>query len=202
MEQFITTSGQVISTRIVSTLGTVAVAANTLAVSAESLSYMPAYGVSVATTTLVSQSIGAKKKDDAKNFGKLANRLGFCAMIFVGILLFVLAEPLIRLFTRDESVIPLAAAMLRIVAIAQPLNASCSILSGALRGAADVKSPFFIGIFGMWGLRIPLALLFVFVFHWGLHGYWIAMVIDNMTKGALSILRFKQGKWMKNASLG
>ena len=114
----------------------------------------------------------------------------------------MLAEPLIRLFTRDESVIPLAAAMLRIVAIAQPLNASCSILSGALRGAADVKSPFFIGIFGMWGLRIPLALLFVFVFHWGLHGYWIAMVIDNMTKGALSILRFKQGKWMKNASLG
>ena len=163
---------------------------------------MPAYGVSVATTTMVSQSIGAEKKDDAMNFGKLANRLGFCAMIFVGILLFVLAEPLIRLFTRDESVIPLAAAMLRIVAIAQPLNASCSILSGALRGAADVKSPFFIGIFGMWGLRVPLALLFVFVFHWGLHGYWIAMVIDNMTKGALSILRFKQGKWMKNASLG
>lgn len=202
MEQFITTSGQVISTRIVSTLGTVAVAANTLAVSAESLSYMPAYGVSVATTTLVSQSIGAEKKDDAMKFGKIANRLGFCAMIFVGILLFVFAEPLIRLFTRDESVIPLAAAMLRIVAIAQPLNASCSILSGALRGAADVKSPFFIGIFGMWGLRVPLALLFVFVFHWGLHGYWIAMVIDNMTKGLLSILRFRQGKWMKNASLG
>ncbi len=202
MEQFISTSGQVASTRIVSTLGTVAVAANTLAVSAESLSYMPAYGVSVATTTLVSQSIGAEKKEDAMNFGKLANRLGFCAMIFVGILLFLLAEPLIRLFTQDESVIPLAAAMLRIVAIAQPLNASCSILSGALRGASDVKSPFLIGIFGMWVLRVPLALLFIFVFHWGLHGYWIAMVIDNMTKGALSIIRFRQGKWMNNASLG
>ena len=202
MEQFISTSGQVASTRIVSTLGTVAVAANTLAVSAESLSYMPAYGVSVATTTLVSQSIGADKKDDAMNFGKIANRLGFCAMIFVGVLLFLLAEPLIRLFTRDESVIPLAAAMLRIVAIAQPLNASYSILSGALRGAADVKSPFFIGVFGMWGLRVPLALLFVFVFHWGLHGYWIAMIIDNMTKGALTIFRFRQGKWMKNSSLG
>lgn len=202
MEQFITTSGQVAATRIVSTLGTVSVAANTLAVSAESLSYMPAYGVSVATTTLVSQSIGAEKKEDAMNFGKIANRLGFFAMILVGILLFVLAEPLIRLFTRDESVIPLAAAMLRIVAVAQPLNASYSILSGALRGAADVKSPFYIGILGMWGLRIPLALLFLFVFHWGLHGYWIAMIIDNMTRGALSIFRFKQGKWMKNSNLG
>ena len=143
-------------------------------------------------TTALSEGLMAKIQGTGSiDFGKIGS-----------ILLFVLAEPLIRLFTRDESVIPLAAAMLRIVAIAQPLNASCSILSGALRGAADVKSPFFIGIFGMWGLRVPLALLFVFVFHWGLHGYWIAMVIDNMTKGALSILRFKQGKWMKNASLG
>lgn len=202
MESFISTSGQVASTRIVSTLGTVAVAANTLAVSAESLSYMPCYGVSVATTTLVSQSIGAGKKDGAMNFGKIANKIGFCAMIFVGVLLFVLAEPLIRLFTPDESVIPLAAAMLRIVAIAQPLNASYSILSGALRGATDVKGPFFIGIFGMWGLRVPLALLFVFVFKWGLHGYWIAMVIDNMTKGLLSIIRFRKGGWMRYESLG
>ena len=202
MEQFITTSGQVISTRIVSTLGTVAVAANTLAVSAESPVLYAGLWCQRSYHNIGQPIHRRREKDDAMTFGKLANRLGFCAMIFVGILLFVLAEPLIRLFYRDESVIPLAAAMLRIVAIAQPLNASCSILSGALRGATDVKSPFFIGIFGMWGLRVPLALLFVFVFHWGLHGYWIAMVIDNMTKGALSILRFKQGKWMKNASLG
>lgn len=202
LESFISTSGQVASTRIVSTLGTVAVAANHLAVSAESLSYMPCYGVSIATTTLVSQSIGAGKKDGAMKFGKIANKLGFFAMIFVGVLLFVLAEPIIGLFTRDENVIPLAAAMLRIVAIAQPLNASYSILSGALRGATDVKGPFFIGIFGMWALRIPLALLFVFVFHLGLHGYWLAMIIDNMTKGLLSIHRFRKGKWMQYESLG
>ena len=201
MEQFISTSGQVASTRIVSTLGTVAIAANTLAVNAEGLSYMPAYGVSVATTTLVGQSIGADKKDDAMNFGKVANRLGFCAMIFVGILLFALSEFLISLFTRDQAVIELGARMLRIVAIAQPLNASCSILSGALRGAADARTPFFISIFGMWALRVPLALLFVFVFKWGLAGYWIAMIIDNMTKGALSIYFFNRGKWMENSVL-
>ena len=201
LEQFISTSGQVASTRIVSTLGTVAVAANTLAVNAESLSYMPAYGVSVATTTLVGQSIGAGKKDSAMNFGKVANRLGFTAMIFVGVLLFVLSEFLISLFTRDKAVIELGAQMLRIVAVAQPLNASCSILSGALRGAADAKTPFFISVFGMWALRVPLALLFVFVFHWGLAGYWIAMIIDNMTKGALSIYFFRRGKWAENNAL-
>lgn len=199
MEQFITTSGQVAATRIVSTLGTVSVAANHLAVSAESLSYMPAYGVSVATTTLVSQSIGAGEKDGAMNFGRIANRLGFCAMAFVGVLLFALSEPLIGLFTRDEEVIALGAAMLRIVAVAQPLNASCSILSGALRGAGDAKGPFIICASCMWGLRLTLSCLFVFVFHWGLHGIWIAMIIDNMTRGAWCIARWRRGRWRENA---
>lgn len=200
MEQFITTSGQVAATRIVSTLGTISVAANHLAVSAESLSYMPAYGVSVATTTLVSQSIGAGEKDGAMNFGRIANRLGFCAMAFVGVLLFVLSEPLISLFTRDASVIALGAAMLRIVAVAQPLNASCSILSGALRGAGDAKGPFIICASCMWGLRLTLSCLFVFVFRWGLHGIWIAMIIDNMTRGAWCIARWKRGRWKENAA--
>ncbi|MDD2955906.1 MAG: MATE family efflux transporter [Oscillospiraceae bacterium] len=201
MEEFITTSGQVAATRIVSTLGTVAVAANHLAVSAESLSYMPAYGVSVATTTLVSQSIGAEDRDGAMNFGRIANRIGFCAMIFVGVLLFLFAEPLIRLFTHDETVVMLAAAMLRIVAIAQPLTTSYSILSGALRGAGDARGPFIIGACCMWGLRLTLSCLFVFVFHWGLYGIWIAMIIDNMTRGIWIITRWNRGRWKENSAL-
>ncbi|MDY4191088.1 MAG: MATE family efflux transporter, partial [Oscillospiraceae bacterium] len=63
----------------------------------------------------------------------------------------------------------------------------------------DAKGPFFICASCMWGLRLTLSCLFVFVFHWGLHGIWVAMIIDNMTRGAWCIARWRRGRWRENA---
>ena len=76
MEQSALCAAQVASTRIIAPLGTIAIAANSFAITAESICYMPGYGISSAATTLVGQSIGAKRKDLARSFSWLTTFTG------------------------------------------------------------------------------------------------------------------------------
>ena len=82
--------GQVAYIRIVATMGTIAVASHHLAVQAESLSYLPAFGFSVAATTLVGQAVGARLKEEAKRFGDIAANMGLICMSITGVDRFLL----------------------------------------------------------------------------------------------------------------
>ena len=107
---------QIAVTVIVAGLGTQAVAANSLAVTAEALCYQPGYGVSTAATTLVGQSIGAGRRDLAVRFARVSTLLGMAIMTGTGLLMFLFAEPLIGMFTPDADVMRLGASVLRIEA--------------------------------------------------------------------------------------
>lgn len=197
LERITMSSGQVFMTKMVSGLGTVALAANHVAVTAEGISYMPATGISFAATTLVGQSLGAQKKEDARSYGKLSGWVGFALSAFMGLLLFVFSMPLSSIFSSDSEVIDLSAKMLRIVAFSEPMFGVSIVLSGALRGAGDTRYPFYIGLLCMIGLRCVLAPIFIFVLHMGLEAVWIAMVIDLCVRGVLCILRFGSAKWLR-----
>jgi len=73
--------------------------------------------------------------------------------------------------------------------------ASSMIFAGALRGAGDTRAPMLINGASVWGVRVPLALLFTQVLGAGLIGAWIAMVIDLGIRGTLMFTRFQAGKW-------
>lgn len=193
--------GQIAMTGVVAALGTVALAANHIATTAEGLCYLPAYGISFAATALVGQSVGAKNKEDARIYGTLAAKAGFLLCLGTGAALFLLAEPLASLFSPDPAVIAQAALVLRIVSVSEPLFAVFIVLSGALRGAHDVRFPMFLCLGCMWGVRVMLAPILVFVFHVDLAGVWIAMAADLMLRGLLCIWRWNSGKWVKKAGL-
>jgi putative MATE family efflux protein len=193
--------GQIAMTGIVARLGTVALAANHIATTAEGLCYLPAYGISFAATALVGQAVGAKNREDARAYGRLAGWLGLGLCSLTGLTLFLLARPLAALFTPDPAVIDLAAQVLRIVSVAEPLFAVFIILSGALRGARDVKFPMFLALFCMWGIRVICAPILVFRFHVGLAGVWAAMAADLILRGVLCALRWRGGRWMRRAGL-
>ena len=110
----------------------------------------------------------------------------------MGALLFALARPLSSLFSSDAQVVALAANMLRIVAVAEPLFGVSIVLGGALRGAGDSRFPFVISMLCMWGIRATLAPLLVFALHTGLAGIWIAMAADLCARGGLSIWRVRR----------
>lgn len=188
---------QILITGMISGIGTVAMAANHLAVTAESISYSPAYGVSAAATALVGQAAGAKKKNLAMRFAKITTYIGIALMAAGGLLLFVLARPLIMLFTADEEVIVLGTTVLRIVAFAEPLFGAAIVGSGALRGAGDSRAPFLICLGTMWGVRITLVLLLARPL--GLVGVWLAMAAELTVRGVIFLVRMFSGRWLQGS---
>ncbi len=196
-ERVIMSGGQVFITKLVSGLGTNALAANHVAVTAEGISYMPAFGVSFAATTMVGQSLGAKKEDLAKHYGRLSAFVGIALSTFMGAVLFIFSTQLSGLFNSDPAVVSLAARMLRIVAFAEPMFGASIVLSGALRGAGDTRYSLYVSLACMIGIRCITAPIMIFALHMDLAACWIAMDLDLITRGILCILRFRSGKYLK-----
>lgn len=194
LERVLTSTAQIVITAVITGIGTVAVAANHLAVTAESLSYMPAYGIATAATTLVGQAVGAGRKDLAKRFSRIVTWMGILIMTFGGFLLFTLAPQLIMIFSREQKVIELGTQVLRIVAFAEPLFGASIVASGALRGAGDSKWPFLISLATMWGVRITLSLLLAGSL--GLVGVWVAMAAELSVRGLVFMIRLYRGRWL------
>ena len=187
-------TASIVITGIISGIGTAAVAANHLAVTAESVSYMPAFGVASAGTTIVGQALGAERKDLALRFSRITTYLGILIMTLAGAGLFFFAPQLISIFSTDPEVMELGAQVLRIVALAEPLFAASIVVTGVLRGAGDAKAPFLISLVTMWGVRITLSLVLAPSF--GLVGVWIAMAVELVVRGAIFLWRLYSNRWL------
>ena len=192
-------SAQVLLVRIVSGLGTVAIAANSLGVSAEGLCYMAGYGIQSAAVTLIGQAVGANRKDMAKRFAWLCTGLGMGVMALSGVGLWIFAPTLMSLFTTDAAVIALGAQVLRIEAWAEPMFGASIVASGAMQGAGDSTSCFVLNIFSMWCIRLTLA--FLLAPRLGLMGVWGAMCCELSIRGLLFLIRLARGKWLEKGAL-
>ena len=192
-------SAQVLLVRIVSQLGTVAIAANSLAVSAEGLCYMAGYGIQDASIALVGQAVGAHRRDMSKRFAWLCTGMGMGIMALSGVLMWLFAPALMSIFTADAAVIALGAQMLRIEAFAEPMFGASIVASGAMQGAGDSTACFVLNLFSMWGVRLTLA--FLLAPRFGLTGVWTAMCVELCTRGVLFLLRLARGKWLERGAL-
>lgn len=186
IEEMILGSAQVMITKIVSPLGAVALSANSFAITAESFCYMPGYGISVAGTTLIGQSIGANRKRLAGRFGYLVVGLGMAVMAGTGILLYILAPWMMQILTPVEEVQKLGVICLRIEALAEPLFGAAIVSGGVFRGTGNTLKPSLINLCTMWLIRIPVAAYLAT--RVGLKGVWIAMCVDLMTRGAIFLV--------------
>lgn len=195
LEQMVMCSAYVMSTKIVSPLGTIAIAANSFAVTAESFCYMPGYGVQAASTTLVGQCVGAGQKQLSRRMAWITMGLGVSVMTVGGVLMYVAAPAMIGVLTPNEEIRNLGAAVLRIEAFAEPFYAASIVASGALRGAGDTLVPSCMNFASMWCVRIPLAA--ILAPRVGLYGVWIAMCVELCFRGILFTTRLKRERWMR-----
>lgn len=193
-ERVIMAGAQVMATRIVAPLGTVAIAANSFGVTAESLCYMPGYGIAAAAATLIGQSIGAKRDDLTRRLGVLTVCLGIIVMSVSGALMFAFAPLMIGMMSPDPAVVELGAKVLRIEAFAEPMFAASIVASGVFRGAGDTLVPSIFNFVSMWGVRLPMAALLAPKL--GLVGVWIAMASDIVVGGVLFLVRLRGKRWM------
>jgi len=195
MEESVRRLAQLLFVRIIASLGTTAFAAHQIAINAESISYMPGFGIAVAATTIVGQNLGADNADGAEKGSFEAWKIGSMMMGFMALIFFIFPEQLISLYTDNPEIISRGAVNLRIIAFSQIPMGTHFIFAGSLRGAGDTKAVFYSTALSSWIFRLLLGYILVHPLGLGLTGGWIAMVIDWLVRGSYVFYRFKKGEW-------
>ena len=183
--------------RIVSIFGAAALAGYTIAIRIVIFVILPSWGLSNAAATLVGQNLGAGHPERAE---QAVWRTGLYNMFFlglIGVVFIFTATPLVRLFTHDPAVVPLAASALRILSYGNIAYAYGMVMLQAFNGAGDTVTPTIVNFFGFWVLEIPLA--WWLSLHRGLHssGVFLSIVIAQAAVAATGILLFRRGKWKR-----
>ena len=192
-------SAQMVSTLIVAPLGTVAIAAHSLAITVESLCYMPGFGIAEAATTLVGQGIGAGQKLLTRSFAHMSVGLGIMVMTLMGVLMWAFAPQLMAIMSPVSEVIALGAQVLRIEAWAEPMFAAAIVINGIFVGAGDTIIPAIMSLGSMWAVRLLLAA--TLAPKWGLKGVWTAMAIELTFRGVIFLVRLFKGGWADKLKL-
>ena len=181
--------------RIVSIFGSAALAGYTIAIRILIFILLPSWGLSNAAATLVGQNLGAKQPERAQIS---VWRTGFYNMLFlglIGVVFLLFATPVVRLFTNDPAVVPLAATCLRILSYGNIGYAYGMVMLQAFNGAGDTVTPTIVHFFGFWILEIPLAYFLAIPAHMGANGVYISIVVAEAAIATAGILLFRRGRW-------
>lgn len=196
IQNILMSGAQIVSTMIVAPLGNIAIAAHSFAITAESLCYMPGYGIGDAATTLVGQTHGAGRIDLCKNFAYMTVGLGMLVMALMGVIMYVFAPEMIGVLSPVEAIRQLGTTCLRIEAFAEPFFAASIVTYCVCVGAGDTFKPAAINLGTMWLVRLTLA--YGLSQSYGLEGVWIAMATELTFRGVLFLIRLFRGSWMKS----
>ena len=194
VQSVLMSGAQIVSTRIVAPLGNIAIASNSFAITAESLCYMPGYGIGDAATTLVGQTFGAGRKSLCKNFAYLSVALGMIVMAFMGAVMYIFAPEMIGVLSPVPAIRELGTTVLRIEAFAEPFFAASIVAYSVCVGAGDTLRPAVINLVSMWGVRLTLAAWLAK--DYGLRGVWTAMAIELTFRGLMFLVRLFRGEWL------
>ena len=181
--------------RIVSVFGAAALAGYTIAIRILIFVLLPSWGLSNAAATLVGQNLGANQAERAE---QSVWRTGLYNVLFlgaVGVFFVIAAEPVIRLFTNDPAVLPLAVACLRILSYGNVGYAYGMVMLQAFNGAGDTVTPTIVNLFGFWLLEIPLAYVLAIRAKFGTTGVYYSIVIAEAAIAAAGVLIFRRGRW-------
>lgn len=188
-------SASIVITGIVAPLGSVALAANAFGITAESLCYMPGYGIADAATTLVGQSLGAGRKRLTRSFAWITVLSGMVIMGVLAVLMYVFAPQMMAIMSPVPEVVELGVRCLRVEAWAEPLFAASIISYGVFVGAGSTLMPCGINLVSMWIVRLGLSA--IMVSSMGLYGVWMAMAIELCFRGIVYLLALSSKRWLK-----
>ena len=174
--------GYVMFSGMVSHMGTTIFAAHSIAVAAEELCYMPGYGFRAALSTLVGNSLGEEDLEQMDTVEKLGIMTGTAMMFVGGLLMFIFARPLVGLFTSSTEVADMGAALLRMVALVEPLTGMLISVEGIFFGLGKTRPVFINQISTMWGIRILFTFIVTSVLHLSVFAVWGCMIADNLVK--------------------
>ncbi len=196
INELMISGGRLIYSFMVIGMGTLSFAANQIAVTAESLSFMPNSGFAVAATTLVGQSLGAGDEREAEEYGWSSAFLAAVVMGVTALIFLFFPTVMARLFTDEGDVVELAGKCIRIASLEQIPMAYSMVLSGALKGAGDTKGAMYITIGSNWLYRLPVSFLAIYILKLPVAYLWFVTAIQYIIETAFFAYRFKKREWV------
>lgn len=203
IEQSSRAFGFTIMTALVASFGTVTLAAYGIGIRVLTFIVIPAMGLSIATSALVGQNIGARKMDRAIETNRIGSILSFIVLTVAGVVLYVVARPLTAVFMPEGGIaIDQAAQFIRILAPTFGFIGWQMVLTGTMRGAGDTKASMILTIISQYLIQFPLAYLLSITFGMGSVGIWWSFAAANVLSTLVVVLWYMRGTWKKKDLLG
>lgn len=180
---------------IIATLDTQSESLFRILIQIESLSFMPAVGISIAAATLVGKSLGEKNPNKAMEVGFTSAFLGVIWGVIIAIIFIMFPSILIKAFTTENAIVTLGLPVVLWLALNQPGLNFMIVMGGALRGAGDTRRLMIYTILRLWVLFVPLSYVFITLLNGGVAGLWYAEIISILTFSVLIYSRFRSQKW-------
>lgn len=195
LEQLVMQGGFLVVQVMVATMGTVDMAVYQIGMNANSIAFMPIFGFTLAATSLVGRSLGAKEYDAAENYARQTTRIAVKVIAVIGACMFIFAKQLAALYSIDPTVIHMGSVVIRIFAVIEPMLAIMNVISGSLRAGGDILYIVLTAFAGLWTFRVLLGFILGKVLNWGVYGIWIGICFDFAVRSGMYWFRFKAGKW-------
>ena len=198
IEQIIMRTGVMLYTVIVTSLGDGPYAAHMVAMNIQQVSFMSGMAFGTAATTLVGQCLGRLRADLARVYVKMTQDISYIFSFIITLLLFFGGEFICSFYSSDRELVHLAANMLKIIALINPVSNARFVYMASLRGAGDSRFAAIVTFVGVILIRPIISIFLVlpyFPFRLGLAGIWIALSSDGVVCYLLSRMRFLRGKW-------
>lgn len=182
----------------VSTLGTMAIAANAMTILFEGLNGVGGIAVGVGLTTVVGQCIGAGRTEEAKYYSLKLLDIGQHVIEISCLICFLLHWPVMWFADLEGEAAGMFFTMLCFISIIKPiLWAPGAILVNAFRGAGDVNYVCIFSTLSMWFLRVLMVTVLIRVYHMGPMAVWIGMTADWLARSIAYTIHFLRGKWIE-----
>ena len=175
---------------LISTLSTIEIAGHQVAINFASLCFMIPFGLSVAISARVGNSVGRGQISEARFRGYVGVGISVLLMCCTAAVMLLFPEQITRIYTQDHEVIAIAVQLLFLAAIFQVSDGLQVAGFGALRGLKDTKVPMFVNLFAYWMIGIPVAYTLGFTYGYGAPGFWVGLIAGLTIAGILHNLRF------------
>ena len=177
-------------------LGTDEFAAHNIGMNLLGLGFSFADGMQVAAVALTGRALGEGNKEEAKAYGGICQRIGFLISVVLALLLLVGGRWYYSLYFTEAHILDMGVIITRYVMFIVLLQISQIIYTGCLRAAGDVKYTLAGALISVTLIRTAVTVLLVLVFNLGLHGIWLGVMSDQLSRFTLMRMRFRKGKWV------
>jgi len=197
VEQVCLRVGFLLFSMTVAHLGTTELAAHQIGMNMMHMSFTFGDGLSVASVTLIGQSLGRKRPDMAKIYGSVAQKIGLICAFVVAVFYFFFGKSLFLLFSNEQVILDYGATIMRVLSVMLFFQILQVVQFGCLRGAGDTRFTAMVSLISVTCIRPGISWLLCYPLGLGLVGAWLGTFCDQCVRFLMSFVRFRKGQWTK-----